>query len=194
MKKPVFAVLVFFAVSLAVTVFAQEFSADMVSTGQGMTTNAKVFVSANKSRMETPESVTISRMDKKVVWILMPEQKMYMEQAFDPGKVMASSEKVEGELERTPLGKDTVDGKVTDKYKVTYEIQGMRNEMYQWIESGSIFPIKTSSLDGSWSVEYRNIKTGPQPDSLFEVPAGYKKFSMDMPDMGNMMEEMEKSE
>lgn len=194
MKKTVFAVLVFFAVSLAVTAFAQEFSADMVMTQNGVTTNAKVFMSGQKSRMEAPGSISISRMDKKVMWILMPEQKMYMEQAFDPSKMMASSEKVEGELERTPLGKDTVDGKVTDKYKVTYEIQGMRNEMYQWIESGFNFPIKTSSLDGSWSAEYRNIKTGPQPDSLFEVPAGYKKFSMDMPDIGNMMKEMEKGE
>lgn len=194
MKKSVFALAALFVVSLAATVFAQEFSADMVMTQQGVTTNAKVFMSGEKSRMETPGSVSISRMDKKVMWLLMPDQKMYMEQAFDPSKMMASSEKVEGELERTPLGKDTVDGRVTDKYKVTYEIQGIRNEMYQWIESGSNFPIKTASLDGSWSAEYKNIKTGPQPDSLFEVPAGYKKFSADMPDMGNMMKEMERVE
>ena len=194
MKKLVFAASAFFAVSLAANVFALDFSADMVMIQKDVTTNAKVFMSGQRSRMEVPGSISISRMDKKVMWILMPEQKMYMEQAFDPSKMMVSSGKVEGELERTPLGKDTVDGKVTDKYKVTYEIQGMRNEMYQWIESGSNFPIKTSSLDGSWSAEYRNIKTGPQPDSLFEVPEGYKKFSMDMPDMGDMMKEMEKNE
>jgi len=194
MKKSVFALSVLFAVSLAATVFAQEFSADMVMTQQGVTTNAKVFMSGEKSRMETPGSISISRMDKKVMWILMPEQKMYMEQAFDPSKMMVSSGKVEGELERTPLGKDTVGGRVADKYKVTYEIQGMKNEMYQWIESGSSFPLKTASIDGSWSAEYRNIKTGPQPDSLFELPAGYKKFSMDMPDMGDMMKKMEKVE
>lgn len=180
MKKLVFAASAFFAVSLAANVFALDFSADMVMTQQGVTTNAKVFMSGEKSRMEAPGSVSISRMDKKVVWILMPEQKMYMEQAFDPSKMTVSSGKVEGELERTPLGKDTVDGKVTDKYKVTYEIQGMKNEMYQWIESGSNFPLKTASIDGSWSVEYKNINTGPQPDPLFEVPAGYKKFSTDM--------------
>lgn len=194
MKKSVFAISALFAVSLAATVFAQEFSADMVMTQQGVTTNAKVFMSGEKSRMETSGSISISRMDKKVMWILMPEQKMYMEQAFDPGKMMVSSGKVEGELERTPLGKDTVDGRVAEKYKVTYEIQGTRNEMYQWIEGGSNFPLKTASLDGSWSAEYRNINTGPQPDSLFEVPDGYKKFSADMPDMGDMMKGMEKVE
>ncbi len=184
MKKAFFCLAVMLSLSLAGEVSAMDFSADMVTTGEGMTINAKVFVSADKSRMETPQSVTISRMDKKVVWILMPEQKMYMEQAFDPSKAMASSEKVEGEVERTPLGKDAVNGRMADKYKVTYKIEGNKNEMFQWIESGSSLPVKSAAVDGSWSVEYRNIKTGPQPDSLFEIPADYKKFSMNMPDMG----------
>lgn len=187
MKKSVFAMSVLFAVSLAAAAFAQDFSADMVMTQKNVTTNAKVYMSGEKSRMEAPGSISISRMDKKVMWILMPEQKMYMEQAFDPSKMMASSEKVEGEVERIPLGKDIVDGKTTDKYKVTYQVEGNKNEMFQWIESGSGLPIKSAAVDGSWSVEYRNIKTGPQPGSLFEVPADYKKFSMDMPDMGDMM-------
>lgn len=187
-----FAVMLVFL--LGAPAFAVDFSADVVTTQGGKTMNAKVFVSGEKSRMEVPESISISRMDKKVVWILMPGQKMYMEQAFDPKKMMAASEKVEGELERTPLGKDTVDGKTADKYKVTYEIEGIKNEMLQWTESGSNLPLKSAALDGSWSVEYRNIKTGPQPDSLFEVPSDYKKFSMDMPDMGDMIKGMKENE
>jgi len=194
MKKAFFCLAVMLSLSLAGEVSAVDFSADMVTTSGGMTTNAKVFVSADKSRMETPGSVTISRMDKKVVLILMPEQKMYMEQVFDPSKAMASSEKVEGEIERAPLGKDTVNGRAADKYKVTYQIEGSKSEMFQWIESGSNLPVKSAAVDGSWSVEYMNIKTGPQPDSLFEVPADYEKFSMDMPDMGNMMKEIEGDE
>ena len=180
--------------SLAAPASAVDFSADVVTTQGGKTMNAKVFVSGEKSRMEVPESISISRVDKKVVWILMPSQKMYMEQAFDPKKMMAASEKVEGELERTPLGKDTVDGKTADKYKVTYEVEGIKNEMFQWTESGSDLPLKSAALDDSWSVEYRNIKTGPQPDSLFEVPSDYKKFSMDMPDIGNFMKGMKENE
>ena len=180
-----FAVMLVF--SLVASAFAVDFSADVVTTQGGKTINAKVFVSGEKSRMEAPESISISRVDKKVVWILMPGQKMYMEQPFDTKKMMTAPEKVEGELDRALLGKDTVDGKTADKYKVTYEIEGIKNEMFQWVESGSNLPLKSAALDGSWSVEYRNINTGPQPDSLFEVPSDYKKFSMDMPDIGNMM-------
>ena len=187
-----FAVMLVF--SLAASAFAVDFAADVITTQGGKTFSAKVFVSGEKSRMEAPESISISRTDKKVVWILFPGQKTYMEQAFDPKKMMTASEKVEGELERTPLGKDTVDGKTADKYKVTYEIEGIKNEMFQWTESGSSLPLKSAALDGSWSVEYRNIKTGPQPDSLFDVPSGYKKFSMDMPDIGNMMKGLKENE
>ena len=187
-----------FAITLvflsAASAFAVDFSADVVTTQGGKTINAKVFVSGEKSRMDAPGSISISRVDKKVVWILMPDQKMYMEQPFDVKKMMTASEKVEGELERAPLGKDTVDGKTADKYKVTYEIEGVKNEMYQWVESGSNLPLKSAALDGSWSVEYRNIKTGSQPDSLFEVPSDYKKFSMDTPDIGNMMKGMKGNE
>ena len=187
-----FAVMLVF--SLSASVFAVDFSADVVTTQGGKTFNAKVFVSGEKSRMEAPGSISISRVDKKVVWMLMPDQKMYMEQPFDPKKMSTAAEKVEGEVERTPLGKDTVDGKTADKYKVTYEIEGTKNEMFQWTESGSSLPLKSAALDGSWSVEYRNIKTGPQPDSLFELPPDYKKFSMDMPDIGNMMKGMKVNE
>jgi hypothetical protein len=36
-------------------------------------------------------------------------------------------------------------------------------------------------------MEYKNINTGKQPDSLFEVPAGFQKFAMGMPSMKDMM-------
>jgi hypothetical protein len=189
-----FCLAVALAFSLETAVFAMDFSADVVTTQGGNTVNAKVFVSGEKSRMEAPGSISISRVDKKVVWILMPDQKMYMEQPFDPKKMTTSSENVEGEIERAPLGKDTINGRTADKYKVTYQIEGNKSEMFQWIESGSGLPVKSAAIDGSWSVEYRNIKTGPQPDSLFEVPEDYKKFSMDMPDMGEMMKKIEKNE
>ena len=191
MKRVVFCLAVVLGILFSGNVFAADFAADVVTTGQGGSMTAKVYVSGDKSRMETPGSVAISRMDKKVVWILMPDQRMYMEQPFDPSNVMSGSEKVQGELDRAPLGKETIDGKSTDKFKVTYQIEGTKNEMYQWVEGGTNLPIKSAAIDGSWSVEYKNIKTGPQPGSLFELPADYKKFSMEMPDMGSMMKDME---
>ncbi len=43
------------------------------------------------------------------------------------------------------------------------------------------FPIKSDDPNNEWVQEYKNIKVGPQPDKLFEVPKGYSK--MEMPTM-----------
>jgi hypothetical protein len=49
------------------------------------------------------------------------------------------------------------------------------------------FPVKMAAVDGSWTMEYKNINMGTQPDSLFELPSGYKKMTMpSMPGMPKM--------
>ncbi|MFA5099425.1 MAG: hypothetical protein WC547_00885 [Candidatus Omnitrophota bacterium] len=116
----------------------------------------------------------------------MPKDKMYMEQAFDPAQAPATSEKVQGEVERKRIGQETIDGKKADKYQVVYTSNRKKESMFQWIVPGITMPVKMAAADNSWSVEYKNIKTGKQPDSLFEVPAGYQKFSMGMPSMKDM--------
>ena len=82
------------------------------------------------------------------------------------------------------MGSETIDKHPAKKYEVTYTESGKKTRMYQWMATDINFPVKMAAVDGSWSVEYRNIKMGSQPDSLFEVPAGYSK--MDMPDMSSM--------
>ncbi len=166
---------------------AEEFSADMIHTAGGQVMRGRIFVSNDKIRMETPDGVTISRMDKKLVWVLMPQDRMYMEQPFDPAKAAATSEKVDGELERTLVGQEMVDGKTAGKYRVVYEQNGRRVTLFQWLVEGAKIPVKTAAGDGSWTMEYQNIQTGAQPDSLFEVPADYQKFSAQMPSMDEMM-------
>ncbi len=167
---------------------AQEFSADMVSTTKDGTFTGKIFVSKDKVRMEVPESITITRMDKRVAWMLMPGEKMYLEQPFDPRNAVATSENVSGEIERKFIGQEMLDTKMTNKYRVVYETEGIKETIFQWIDTASEIPVKTAAADGSWTMEYKNLKIGAQPDSLFEIPAGYQKFSYEMPSMEGMLE------
>ncbi len=155
----------------------REFSADMVSQGQGQTMQAKIYVGREKTRMEMPQNIVITRMDRKVSWVIMPSQGMYMEQPMDPNMAARTATKMEGELERTSLGWESVDGKPAEKFRVTYTVNGTSQMIFQWINKEG-FPVKSAAVDGSWSVEYRNIRVGAQPDSLFEVPPGYQKFAM----------------
>ncbi|MCX5641951.1 MAG: DUF4412 domain-containing protein [Candidatus Omnitrophica bacterium] len=156
---------------------AFDFSADTVMKQKGQKTmTGKIFVSGDKSRMEMSKMVVIARMDKKITWMLMPEQNMYMESKLKPGSVPV--EKDSAQVEKVLIGKDTVDGKPATKYKMTFTDSKEKNAVYQWFLDANGFPVKTAALDDSWSHEYANIKQGKQPADLFEVPAGYNKFSV----------------
>ena len=169
--------------------FAIEFSADMVSSAQGQTTTSKIFVKDQRFRMEPKGQPTYSIMrgDKQVVWMVMPDQNSYMEMKPSPSQQPKTEEKVRGEVSRKLIGPETVDGHPTQKYEVTYTEAGKTEKMHQWMATDIKFPVKMAAVDGSWTMEYKNINMGTQPDSLFEVPSGYKKMTMpSMPGMPNM--------
>lgn len=170
--------------------YAGDFSADMVSASPEGSFSGKIYVSGEKSRMEMAEAITISRLDKKVAWMLMPSEKMYMEQPLDMRSAAGAQEKMEGEISRVAEGKETVNGRATTKYRVTYEAQGRRETVFQWLDEAAHIAVKTAAVDGSWSMEFKNIQTGPQDQALFEIPAGYQKMSFNMPNMEDMMRGM----
>ena len=113
--------------------------------------------------------------------MLMPAEKMYMEQPFDPRSALASEEKLPGESERVFLGEEIVDGKNAKKYRVVYDMDGAKEAILQWVIEPAGIPIKTAAADNSWSMEYRNLKIGPQAVWMFELPPDYKKLSYDIP-------------
>jgi hypothetical protein len=178
-------------ISPVVRAFGQpeNYSADMVMTGEGRATQAKVFISDKKTRMEMMGNTIITRMDLGVSWVIMASENMYMEQPIDPKMALQTGGDASSEVERISLGADFVNKQPAEKFKVTYSSSRGNEAVYQWMAGGSMIPVKIASIDGSWTVEYRNINTAPQPASLFEVPAGYQKFSM--PNMGQMMQTMQ---
>lgn len=158
----------------------QGFSADIVSYASKETMNGKIIVSRDKMRFENAGMVTITRMDKKLVWLLMPSEKMYMEQSIRLDNVVPSAEPVAGEVERTLLGTEAVNGQAANKYRITIQVDGKKNSLYHWLAVDSGLPLKIGAIDGSWWKEYRNIKVGEPDASLFELPDEYKKFAMGM--------------
>lgn len=80
-------------------------------------------------------------------------------------------------VSRQLLGKETVNGRAAEKYKVTYETNGRQESILQYVSDGWI-PVRVQSEDGTWSVDYQNVSVGAQSPDLFELPAGYRKFEM----------------
>lgn len=181
MLKKFFLVLLL-TISFSGVASAIEFSADTVTTTKdGHKMAGKMYFKADKFRMDmkTNEDVTmITRIDKKVVWNVMTKQKMYMEMPIDLKNKPKVEEKYPGEIERKEVGRETIDGHPTTKYLITYKLDDKKNQVYQWLATDIKFPVKSAAVDGSWMQEFKNIKMGSQPDSLFEVPSGYKKMQM----------------
>ena len=120
--------------------------------------------------------IMISRWDKKIAWSIVPARKMYMEMPLDLKN--APKTEIKGEVERKEVGSEHIDGHPTKKYLVTYKNGDRTEQVYQWMATDINFPVKTADLKNKWIQEFKNIKLGSQPDSLFEPPAGYQKFQM----------------
>jgi hypothetical protein len=108
----------------------------------------------------------------------MHEGKLYMEMPIDLKNKPMVEEKFQGEIERKQVGSETIDGHPTKKYLITYKVNQKKEQVYQWWATDIDFPVKTAAVDGSWTQEFRNVRLGAQPNSLFEVPAGYQKMQM----------------
>ncbi len=185
MLKKIIAIAVFILL-VSGTASALELSADFVSSHGNFTTVGKMYITPDKIRMDmsSPQDMSsITRMDKKVVWNVMHDQKSYMELPFVEDRKPRLEKEYKDEIERKLVGKETIDGHPTEKYLITYKARGKSDQVYQWWATDINFPIKTEDINGNWKQEYKNIKMGKQDDSLFEIPTGYKKF--DMP--GGMM-------
>jgi outer membrane lipoprotein-sorting protein len=193
MKKYRLLVMIVISV-IAIAGFARalaiELSADTITTGKGKQTHtSKMYLKGEKYRMEMPgqHQYIILRQDKNVMWIVMPDNKSFMEMPFDPKQKPRIEEKQTGEVSRKLIDSENIDGHPTQKYEVTVREATKIEKFYQWMATDIHFPIKIAAIDGSWSVDYKNIKTSVS-DMLFEVPAGYQKRSLPtMPGMGGAM-------
>lgn len=155
-----------------------EYSADMVVESAGEPpVEGKIWVAQGKMRFDSAMGGSITRQDLNVTWMLMPAEQLYVEQSFDTTAMRQTSAKVPGEVERQPLGKETVEGMETDKFLITYDERGQRMQMHQWLGPEGL-PRKVAGVDGSWSVLFRNFKAGAPPAEVFEIPAGYQKMAI----------------
>ena len=93
----------------AVCASAADFAADIVGQSQEGAMRGKMYVHGEAVRMEMAQAVTITRMDQKVIWILMPSEQMYMEQPLNPRDAIMSGAARSDEAQRRSLGPDTVD-------------------------------------------------------------------------------------
>jgi len=162
---------------------AAEFTATMVTKAGGVEIPGKIYVKENKVRNEVQAggqtSIHILRPDKKVVWIIMPQQKAYVEMPIThtaQQKMLPLTEDQKAKMKK--VGTETINGYACDKYETTMSHQGKPMQVFTWVATDLGVPIKIVSEDGSFSMEYKDIKPGQVADSLFDVPQDYKKMQL----------------
>jgi outer membrane lipoprotein-sorting protein len=162
---------------------AAEFSATVITKSQGHKMEGKIYKKGENIRRDfsTPEgkSISILRADKKVMWMVMPGQKMYMEMPFGKETLSKALNLPKDKAGMKKLGTEKIAGYDTDKYEATVDMgHGKKSQVTLWIAKKLGAPIKMESADKSFTQEYQDIKEGGVSDQLFEVPAGYQKMNM----------------
>ena len=132
--------------------------------------------------------------EKKVAYMIYPGMKAYCQ--MDTSKLTAQKEAKEPKIEKTELGKETVDGHPCVKSKVVItQDDGKKFESLQWQATDlKDFPVKSemTSEDGTVvTTLFKNINQSKPDASLFDPPADFKRYdTIQELMMGNMQHMM----
>ncbi len=158
--------------------WALEFSADQITRSQGHSRKANIYYRDQMWRLEHydagPVNVTIVRKDKQIMWLLLSRMRHFKTVPYDPDQAPKVTERMEGEIAREEIGTETRDGHPTTLYQVTVQRDGHVEVYYQWVATDIKFPLKLARKDGSWMVEYRNVRLRPLSDRLFQLPVNFR--------------------
>jgi hypothetical protein len=157
---------------------ALEFTADQITKVNGRVHKANIYYRDDMWRLEhheiSPVNVTIVRRDKQVMWLLLSRMKHFKTIPYDPDQAPKVTEQLEGEVAREEIGTEVFDGHPTTLYQVTVRTRGRELGYYQWVATDLHFPVKLARKDGSWIVEYRNVKLRPVSDLMFQLPVNFQ--------------------
>jgi outer membrane lipoprotein-sorting protein len=160
----------------------KQYSADLEMTSQanaGVKTTTKIFVDGSLTRTEMNvngmQNVTIMLSDKKVMYTLMPAQKMYMEMQMSDTLAPAP---VDDTTRWEALGSEMINGKDCLKYRATATAGGHATSMIYWVSKADKLPVRMATEDGQMTTDWSNFTKGAQDPALFNVPTDFKKMSM----------------
>ena len=170
-----------------------EYSANVVFETKEGSFRTKVFNSASHERREMSESganmITIINKESKTMYMLMPDEGMYME--ISGSSPMASMAPKQPEMddynfEQTEVGKETINGVATTKYKMIMTSKSkpdMKLGGFFWLSKEDILvKMDAMSVDKKSKdrikIELTDLKIEKQNQSLFEIPSNLQKMSM----------------
>jgi Domain of unknown function (DUF4412) len=187
------------ALALAWDAGAQELTADQVGhDGSGKTFKSKIYMGHGKVRIETQEDaasgsnafdmpVMILDLASGTVVLLNPNRKTYMDQPptlarrtiatwkLPDNTPCAKNPNSTGTATCKQIGTETIHGRNAEKWEIVMTMGDQTSTLHVWLDAQWHFIVKQDGLGATG--ELLNIKEGPQPASLFEVPPDYHKLT-----------------
>jgi len=180
---------------MAMQPVAVEYSADSYMESADGIMQGIVYSAPGKERreylMDGEKSVMIVRHDKKVVWMLRPEEKTYMEMKLP--KEGRKGDLSNYKIENTTVGPETVNGVKTTKNKMIMTgPKGDKLGGFSWVTKDNIVvKLDAIAVDKKskerFKIELKDLKVGKQNPAQFEIPSDYTKMDMGMPNIKDMM-------
>jgi hypothetical protein len=187
---------------------AQQFSADLVRTHNGVTTAAgRLYVSGGKVRIESPDfpdGFFLIDGAEPVAYFVRPAHAVFMDARqstvltrlfvpVDPDnpcrqwQVMAdvAGLAAQGDWLCEAAGVETIAEHETTAYRAT---PSTGRSFIGWIDRIRRFPLQIRTDDGA-IVSAESVRDGQQPAKLFEMPKGARKF-----DPQSLIEQIKKSD
>ena len=123
--------------------------------------------------------VAIKRPDKKQDVIIYPGLKSYLEQPSSKEELADAAKNYK--IEKTKIGKETIDGHATDKTKVIMtDDKGQKTEATTWNAADlKDFPVQIQMAEDGENVvvKFSDVKLGKPAATQFEVPAGMTRYT-----------------
>lgn len=160
---------------------AAEFSGQMLTRVRETTVPGRIFVKDGKLRQEfiddKGQTITILRPDKKLIWVILPLERVYMEVPLKPKWPGQFIQIPPDAKQKRLVGSERVNGYDAEKYEVAVSSrEGLERQLY-WVPAKLGVPIKVEVPARNFSIEYKDIKEGGVADRLFEIPPGFEKVS-----------------
>jgi hypothetical protein len=134
---------------------------------------------AQIKKMGMDKMTVVTRPDKKITWMIYPGLQSYAETAMTSAQI-AGIEST-NKIEKTSLGKETIDGHPCEKNKVvTTDADGKKHEAIVWNATDlQDFPVQmqVSSPQAEVLMKYKDIKLEKPDSKLFEAPSDFKKYA-----------------
>jgi hypothetical protein len=180
-------VIAIFLITFAEPANTAEFSADTVIDRLGQKQPVKLFIKDQQIRAEMQDAfgqqqILISRPGKDHTFMLYPKTRSYM--AFPATAALSPIEQdpeaMKADGNRRLLGQETVAGYVCDKFEIPFSNR-YRGKLMVWVARKLNYPIQMVQVggpaNGRLNRKLTNIKEERLTESMFVVPAGYKKVA-----------------